>query len=122
MPMAAKRGCGNPALRRDRVAARREDLGDAGGLEARGTHAEGGAQPRAAGADHHHVIGVVDDAVGPARRAGRRLGDRVHRLWIPCGPPQIAIRRTARAEAKANSPHMVFTARIAPIRAHSWLI
>ena len=29
-------------------------------------HAEGGAQPGAAGADHHHVIGVVDDAVGAA--------------------------------------------------------
>ena len=37
-------------------------------------HAQGGAQPSAAGTDHHHVIGVVDDLVG----AVGRLGDRVH--------------------------------------------
>ena len=48
------------ALRRDRVAARREDLGQTGGRESRFGHAKGGAQARAAGADHDHVVLVFD--------------------------------------------------------------
>ena len=67
--------CADAALRRHGVAARREHLGDAGGLQAGRTHPEGGAQAGAAGTDHHHVIGVVDDVVG----ARRRQRDRVHR-------------------------------------------
>ena len=59
----AERGA-DAALRRHGVAARREHLGDAGGLQAGGAHAEGGAQAGPAGADHHHVVGVVDDVVG----------------------------------------------------------
>ncbi len=58
----AERG-GDAALRRDRVAARREHLADAGGLEARQAHAERRAQARAAGADHDDVVGVLDDRV-----------------------------------------------------------
>ena len=63
----AERGA-DAALGGDGVAAGREDLGDAGRLQARGAHAEGGAEPGAAGPHHHHVIGVVDDAVGAAGR------------------------------------------------------
>ena len=59
----AERGA-DAALGRHGVAAGREDLGDAGGLQARLAHAEGGAQAGAAGADHDDVVGVVDDAVG----------------------------------------------------------
>ena len=63
------------ALRRHGVAAGREHLGDAGGLEALVGHAEGGAQARAAGADDDDVVLVVDDGVGRAAdidRAGVR--------------------------------------------------
>ena len=63
------------ALRGDGVAARREYLGDAGGLQAGRTHAEGCAQPGAAGADHHHVIGMIDNVVS----ARRGQSDGVHR-------------------------------------------
>ena len=59
----AERGA-DAALRGDGVAAGREHLGDAGGLQPGRAHAERGAQAGAAGADHHHVIGVVDDVVG----------------------------------------------------------
>ena len=57
---------GDAALRRDRVRAGREDLGDAGGLEPLLGHAERGAQASAAGADDHHVEFVVDIGVGLA--------------------------------------------------------
>ena len=63
------------ALRRHGVAAGREHLGDAGGLEALVGHAEGRAQARAAGADDDDVVFVIDDGVGAAadiHRAGRR--------------------------------------------------
>ena len=58
----AERG-GNAALRGDGVAARRKYLGQAGGGEPGLGQPEGRAQSRAAGADHHHVIGVVDELV-----------------------------------------------------------
>jgi len=67
-------GRADAALGGHRVAARGEDFGDAGGFEAGGPHAEGGAQTGAAGAHHHHVIGVVDNSIGA--RAG--LADGVH--------------------------------------------
>ena len=54
---------GDAALRGDGVAAGREDLGDAGGLQPGLGHAEGGAQAGAAGADDDHVVGVVDELV-----------------------------------------------------------
>ena len=47
---------GHAALRLDRVRARGEHLGDAGGLQPLLGHAEGGAQARAAGAHHDHVV------------------------------------------------------------------
>ena len=68
----AERG-GDAALRRDRVRARREDLGDAGGAQAGFGAADDGAQARAAGADHHHVIGVVLDRIGAAVHRGAPL-------------------------------------------------
>ena len=51
------------ALRRHGVRARREHLGDAGGLQALLGQAEGGAQARATGADHDHVELVFLDLV-----------------------------------------------------------
>src|SRR5262245_21516548 len=51
------------ALRRHGVAAGGEYLGDARGLQAFGRHAEGGPQ---AGADHDHVVFVIDHRVGVA--------------------------------------------------------
>ena len=57
-------GGGDAALGRDRVRPRREDLGDAGGLQALLGHAERGAQPRAAGADDDDVELVIDIGVG----------------------------------------------------------
>src|SRR5690606_1798339 len=59
----AQRG-GDAALRGHRVAAGREDLGDAGDLQALLGQAEGGAQAGAAGADHEHVELVFLDLVG----------------------------------------------------------
>ncbi len=56
----AERG-GDAALRRNGVAAGRKNLGDAGRLQPGLGHAEGRAQPRAAGADDDDVIFVVGD-------------------------------------------------------------
>ena len=69
-PHIAERGA-DAALRRDGVAARREDLGDAGRGEPGLGHAERGAQAGAAGADDDDVIGVIDDRIG--RRHGAQL-------------------------------------------------
>ena len=60
------------ALRRDGVRAGREHLGDAGGAQAGFGAADHGAQARAAGADHHHVVGVILDRIGAAVHRGRR--------------------------------------------------
>ena len=73
--------CGaNAALGCDRVTTRREDLGDAGGLQPRRTHAKSGAQPGAAGAHHHHIIGMVHNPIG----AIGRLADRIHCFISSC--------------------------------------
>ncbi len=64
---------GDPALRRDGVAAGREDLGDAGGLQARVGRAHGGAKSGAAGADHHDVITVIDDLVSAQATAPKAM-------------------------------------------------
>src|SRR5690606_32147385 len=58
----AERGA-DAALRRHRVAAGREHLGDAGGLQARLGEPERGAQARAARADDDDVVGVIDEGV-----------------------------------------------------------
>ena len=64
---------GDPALRGDGVAAGREDLGDAGGLQARFGRAHRRAKAGAAGADDDDVIAVIDDLVGAqAARLRRR--------------------------------------------------
>ncbi len=60
------------ALRRDRVRARRKHFGDAGGAQAGFAAADGGAQPRAAGADDDDVVAVIFDRIGAAVDAGRR--------------------------------------------------
>ena len=52
------------ALRGDRVAARREHLGDAGGRQPRVREAERRAQTGAAGADDDDVVGVIDELIG----------------------------------------------------------
>ncbi len=49
------------ALCRHGVAARGKNLGDAGGGEARFGQPQRGAQSSAAGADHDHVMGVVNE-------------------------------------------------------------
>ena len=54
---------GDAALRGDRVRARRENLGDARGVEPLLGHAEGGAQAGAARADHDDVVFVFVDLV-----------------------------------------------------------
>jgi hypothetical protein len=59
----AERG-GDAALRRHRVAARREQLGDAGGLQPRTRRTHGGAKARSARADDDDVVAVVNDLVG----------------------------------------------------------
>jgi hypothetical protein len=59
---------GDAALGGDGVGAGREDLGDAGGLQALLGHAQGGAQAGAAGADHDDVEAVVGEVVGGHRR------------------------------------------------------
>ncbi len=61
----AERGC-DAALRRHRVRASREHLGDAGGPEAGFAAADDRAQSGAAGTDHDHVIAVILDRIGPA--------------------------------------------------------
>ena len=55
---------GDAALSGDRMTAGGKYLGNAGGLETLVGHAEGGAQARAAGADNHDVVFVLDDGVG----------------------------------------------------------
>ncbi len=80
------------ALRGHGVAAGREHLGDAGGLQPRRAHAERRAQSRSAGADDDHVVGVIDDVVG----ARGRHRDRVHAPDIHSVP---------RARARTTAQH-----------------
>ena len=54
---------GNTALRGDRVTARGEHLGQAGGGESGLRQTERRAQSGAAGSNHHHIVGVVDELV-----------------------------------------------------------
>ena len=80
----AERG-GDTALGRDRVAAGRENLGDAGGLEAGLAAAERGAQTGAAGADDDDVEGVVGEFIGPAvegKAGGCARSVAGHDVWV----------------------------------------
>src|SRR4029077_16537415 len=61
----AERGA-EAALRRDSMAAGREDLADASGRESCGGHAESGAQTGAAAPDNHDIVGVMLDRIGGA--------------------------------------------------------
>ena len=54
----------DPSLGGDGVAPGREDLGNAGGRQTGLGQTQGGAQARSAGADHNHVVGVIDNGVG----------------------------------------------------------
>src|ERR671920_2258182 len=56
------------ALRRHRVAAGGEHLGDARGLQAFFRHAEGGPQAGSAGAHDDDVVGVVDNLISVRHR------------------------------------------------------
>ncbi len=67
----AERG-GDTALRGHGVRAGREHLGDAGGLQALLGQAEGGAQARATGADHDHVVFVLLDLISFHRSVSER--------------------------------------------------
>jgi len=80
----AERG-GDTALRRNRVRAGREHLGDAGGAQAGLAAADHGAQAGAAGSHHDHVIGVILDRVGASlHRRGAAVSGTVasHRLTL----------------------------------------
>ena len=61
-------GSADATLRRDRVAARGKDLGDAGRVQTGRDHAERRSQSGAAGAEHDDVEGVVDDFVSFGHR------------------------------------------------------
>ncbi len=76
---------GDPALRRDGMAAGREDLGDAGGLQPLLGRAHGRAKPGAAGADDDHVIAVIDDLVGAQAAAPNAIRASANRASAP--PP-----------------------------------
>ena len=86
----AERGA-DAALGRDRVAARREDLGQARRLKALLRHAEGRAQAGTARAHDDDVVFVVDDLVGTAhidlnrrrRVSGPRTACRTRARWRP---------------------------------------
>ena len=56
--------CGDPALRRHGMRAGGEDLGDTGGLQPLLGDAHRGAQARAARADDHRIVDVIDDLIG----------------------------------------------------------
>ena len=58
--------CGDAALRRDRMRAGREHLGDAGGAQTRLRAADHRTQPGPSGPDDHHVKGVILDRVRAA--------------------------------------------------------
>src|SRR6478609_10049683 len=78
----------DPALRGHRVAARRKDLGDAGGRQPCLGQPQRGAQARASRADDQYVVAVIDE------RIGRHVPD-------PQGAPSV--RRTIASNAMAAS-------------------
>ena len=84
---------GDPALRRDGVAAGREDLGDAGGLEALLGRAHRRAKARAPGPDDDDVIDMVDDLVG-AHATGAPKAMRASANRLSAAPAIAAILRT----------------------------
>ena len=73
----AERG-GDAALGGNGMRAGGEDLGDIGGLQPRLAGAERGAQAGAAGADHHHIVGMVDEGIGLAVHGRRTVAAVSH--------------------------------------------
>ncbi len=73
---------GDAALRRDRVAAGREDLGDAGGLEAARGAFQRGAQAGAAGAHDDDVERMIGDRIS-AHQTGPAMRTRAKRVLAP---------------------------------------
>ena len=111
------------ALRRDRVRAGREHLGDAGGPQAGFAAADDRAQAGAAGADHDHVVGVILDRIGaavdgrapppfvlrwsPCSHSERQLEDRVDRRRAPTAMAEERVgheQRRASQSRRARSP------------------
>src|SRR6185369_12876284 len=92
----AKRGR-DSALSCYGVAPRREDLGDAGGLQSLLRSPHGRAQARAAGSDDNHVITMIDDLVGAHALAPNAIRARANSASAP--PPTARNSRT-RLQAK----------------------
>ena len=82
----------NPALRRDRMTAGREHLGQTSCTEAGFGEAERGTQPRAAGADDDDVVAVIDKFVITHGK-----------LFPNQTTPRRATRATAYTSATANN-------------------
>jgi len=76
---------GDAALGRHGVRPGRKHFRNAGGLEALFGHAQGCAQPGAAGADHDHVIGVIDNRVVASANVDAR------RHYHKCQPPKPSL-------------------------------
>ena len=92
------------ALGCDRVAARRKELGDAGGSEARFGKTEGGAQAGAAGADHDHVVAVID----PVAHSRASEGDLQHREYGGRGEQHVnTVAQHQRQGLEAAAVHVV---------------
>src|SRR5262249_48192119 len=93
------------ALRRHGVAARREHLGDAGGLETLDGHAEAGTKAIATGSNDHAIVLMIDGLVAVAAdvdRSRRRavalacLGHVSLRIRFAGSPRWRRARRTPR--------------------------
>ena len=97
-PHVAERG-GDPALRRDGMAAGREDLGDAGRFQSLLRRAHGRAEAGATGADDDHVKAVVNDLVGAQPAAPKAILPSANSASAP--PP------TARNSSKVLSAKLL---------------
>ncbi len=88
-------GCGDAALRRDRMRAGRKHLGDAGGAQARFAAADDGTQTGAAGADDDDVVDVIFDRVGAAVDGGSAasVGAAVCSILCHAHSPNDSLRR-----------------------------
>src|SRR6185295_8611123 len=88
---------GDPALRGDGMAAGREDLGDAGGLEPLLGRAHRCPEPGPAGADDDHVIAVVDNLVGAQAAPPNAIRASANSA---SAPPAAARNSSTRLQAK----------------------
>ena len=82
----------NAALGGHRMRAGRKYLGDAGGAQARLAAADHRAQPGAAGADHHDVVGVVLDRIGVT------IGGRLFHCRLRRSPCRFRLRPWAKLQ------------------------